>query len=126
MGSNASSRPRRPPRPIQPSDNHTNQAKPTRRTDAADADENRAAEPIPREIEAGRDLPTFAEIKNHWPATVDVPTAGAVFGLSRSHSYELVKRGQFPVTVIQIGSRYRVLTESIIRAVSEPPPDPTV
>jgi predicted DNA-binding transcriptional regulator AlpA len=45
-----------------------------------------------------------------------------VFGLSRSHAYELVKRGEFPVKAVRIGSRYRVLTESIIHAVSDEPP----
>jgi predicted DNA-binding transcriptional regulator AlpA len=55
---------------------------------------------------------------------VDVPTAGVVFGLSRSHAYELIKRGEFPAKAVRIGSRYRVLTESIIHAVSdEPPPE---
>lgn len=70
-------------------------------------------------------MPTLAEIRNHWPATVDVPTAGTVFGLSRSHSYELIKRGEFPAKVVRIGSRYRVLTESVIRAVSDEPPEST-
>jgi predicted DNA-binding transcriptional regulator AlpA len=40
------------------------------------------------------------------------------FGLSRSHTYELVARGQFPANVVKYGSRYRVLTESLIRALS--------
>ncbi len=74
---------------------------------------------------AGRNVPTLAEIKDHWPPTVDVPTAGSVFGLSRSHTYELIKRGEFPAKVIQVGSRYRVLTESIIRILAdEPGPTP--
>jgi predicted DNA-binding transcriptional regulator AlpA len=62
--------------------------------------------------------PTLTEIKEQWPATVDVPTAGKAFGISRSHAYELVKRGEFPAKVIQVGSRYRVITESIIHALS--------
>jgi hypothetical protein len=35
----------------------------------------------------------------------DVPTAGAIFGLSRTQAYEAVKRGDFPVTVIKVGRR---------------------
>ena len=62
--------------------------------------------------------PTLAEIREQWPAAVDVPNAGAAFGLSRSHAYELVARGEFPAIVIKLGSRYRVLTESIIRVLS--------
>lgn len=65
-------------------------------------------------------LPTLAEVRQ-WPATVDVPTAGRAFGLSRSHSYESFKRGEFPAKVIKVGSRYRVVTASIVRALSEEP-----
>lgn len=65
-----------------------------------------------------RRLPTLKEIRELWPATVDVPTAGIAFGLSRSHSYELVTRGEFPVKVIKVGSRYRVVTESIVEVLS--------
>ncbi len=67
--------------------------------------------------ESARLPPTLTEIQG-WPATVDVPTAGAVFGLSRSHSYDLVSRGEFPVRVIKVGRRYRVLTASIIGVLS--------
>ncbi len=35
----------------------------------------------------------------------DVPTAGSIFGLSRTQSYEAVKAGRFPVAVISIGRR---------------------
>jgi hypothetical protein len=44
---------------------------------------------------AGPSMPTLAEIRATWPATVDVPMAGRVFGLSRSHAYELVSRKEF-------------------------------
>lgn len=67
---------------------------------------------------AGR-RPTLTEIREHWPPTVDVPSAGAAFGLSRSYAYELVARGEFPARVIKVGSRYRVITESVIRALSD-------
>ena len=63
--------------------------------------------------------PTLSEIKRQWPPTVDVPVAAIVFGVSRSHAYELVNRGEFPAKVIKVGSRYRVVTESIIRALSD-------
>ena len=63
--------------------------------------------------------PTLTEIKEQWPATVDIPTAGTAFGISRNRSYELAKHGEFPAKIIQVGSRYRVITESIIRALSD-------
>jgi predicted DNA-binding transcriptional regulator AlpA len=62
--------------------------------------------------------PTLSEIQR-WPASVDVPTAAAAFGISRSHAYELITRGEFPAKVIRVGNRYRVITASIIRALSD-------
>jgi predicted DNA-binding transcriptional regulator AlpA len=62
--------------------------------------------------------PTLSKIKQDWPPTVDVTTAALAFGLSRSHAYELINRGEFPAKVIKVGSRYRVITESIIVALS--------
>lgn len=49
-----------------------------------------------------------------WPPVVDLPTAGRVFGVSRSYSFELAKRGQFPCRTIKVGSRYRVPTSAIL------------
>lgn len=62
--------------------------------------------------------PTLHEIRE-WPASVDVNAAAAAFGISRSHAYDLVARGEFPAKVIRVGSRYRVITASIIRALSD-------
>lgn len=44
------------------------------------------------------------------PPTVDLPTAGSLFGLSRWQSYEALARGNFPVGVIRIGRRIIVPT----------------
>lgn len=49
-----------------------------------------------------------------WPPVVDLPTAGRAFGVSRSYSFELAKRGQFPCRTIKVGSRYRVPTSAIL------------
>lgn len=57
--------------------------------------------------------PTAAEILL-WPSTVDVPTGGSAFGIGRGLSYELARRGEFPVAVRHIGSRLRVVTADII------------
>lgn len=70
---------------------------------------------------AGRS-PTLTEIREQWPPTVDVPRAGVAFGLSRSLAYDLVARGEFPAKVLKVGSRYRVITESIIRVLSDEAP----
>lgn len=60
-----------------------------------------------------RRLPTLEEVRG-WPATVDVVTAGRPFGLGRNGAYEAVKQGRFPVPVIKIGSRYRVVTAEVL------------
>jgi predicted DNA-binding transcriptional regulator AlpA len=57
--------------------------------------------------------PTLEEVKT-WPATVPVPQAGAAFGFSRSYSYELISRGEFPARVIRRGRITRVVTASIV------------
>lgn len=61
----------------------------------------------------GRHAPTLSEIRT-WPATVDVPAAARALGISRSHAYTLVERGQFPATVLFVGQRLRVITASLI------------
>jgi hypothetical protein len=44
----------------------------------------------------------------------DVSTAGSIFGLSRTQSYEALKRGDFPVGVIKVGRRIVVPTAPIL------------
>ncbi|MFF9153826.1 DNA-binding protein [Streptomyces sp. NPDC014846] len=58
--------------------------------------------------------PTLAEVKK-WPATVEVPRAALALGCSRSQLYELIKRGEAPVTVLSFGTRHRVVTASLVR-----------
>ncbi|MEU0253275.1 DNA-binding protein [Streptomyces sp. NPDC006184] len=58
--------------------------------------------------------PTLTEVKK-WPATVEVPRAALALGCSRSQLYELIKRGEAPVTVLSFGARHRVVTASLVR-----------
>jgi hypothetical protein len=62
--------------------------------------------------------PTLDEIRR-WPATVDIPKANAALGLSRAHGYALAQRGEYPARVLKVGGRYRVVTASIVRLLSE-------
>jgi hypothetical protein len=62
--------------------------------------------------------PTLEEIRD-WPATVDLTTAAPALGISRSYAYELAKRGELPCRVLQIGSRVRVVTSSLIPLLDE-------
>ena len=50
----------------------------------------------------------------------DVATAARIFGLSRAAAYDLAKRGQFPVTVLRFGNRYRVPVAAILEALHLP------
>lgn len=65
--------------------------------------------------------PTVEDIRA-WPATVDVRTACTVYGISGSHGYELVRRGEFPARVIRLGRRTRVITASILATLGEETP----
>jgi hypothetical protein len=47
------------------------------------------------------------------PVVVDVVTAGRVLGMGRTATYEAVRRGDFPVPVLQVGHRYRVVTANL-------------
>ena len=47
------------------------------------------------------------------PAAVPLDTANRALGLSRSHGYELAKRGLYPVRVLPIGRGYRVPTADL-------------
>jgi hypothetical protein len=69
---------------------------------------------------------TLAEIRESWPATVDVTQAARAFRLSRSHAYSLAQRGEFPAKVLKVGQRYSVVTASIIRLLSDQDVEPTL
>ncbi|GAB2999401.1 DNA-binding protein [Saccharothrix stipae] len=61
--------------------------------------------------------PTLDEVRR-WPATVNVAKAASAFGISRSHAYELIATRKFPAKVIKLRTTYRVITASIVRALS--------
>lgn len=46
----------------------------------------------------------------------DAETAGSIFGLSRTQSYEAIRAGRFPVPVVRIGRRIVVPVAPILRA----------
>ena len=54
----------------------------------------------------------------------DVPTAGAILaGWGRDESYRAVKRGDFPVPVLQLGRRLIVPVQPILDLLGLSPPD---
>ncbi|MGY1846876.1 helix-turn-helix transcriptional regulator [Blastococcus sp. SYSU DS1021] len=45
------------------------------------------------------------------PPVIDMyPDAARVLGIGRTTAYELTRRGQFPVPVLKVGGRYRVVS----------------
>lgn len=56
-----------------------------------------------------------------WPPTVNIPTACPALGISRSHGFDLARRGEFPVRLIRVGNRWRVVTADLI-ALLDPSP----
>jgi len=60
----------------------------------------------------GRRL-TLAEVRK-LPAAIDVPTAAAALGVSRSTAYEAIRIGTFPVPVITVMSKKVVVTAALI------------
>lgn len=48
------------------------------------------------------------------PVVVDLVTAGSVFQIGRTAAYEQARTGTFPVPVLTVGCRYRVVTAHIV------------
>jgi hypothetical protein len=58
---------------------------------------------------------TFPELFG-LPTVVDLATAARAVGIHVNTAYNLVKRGEFPCTVLRPGYRYRVPTTGLMRA----------
>jgi len=56
-----------------------------------------------------------AEAVRALPVTTDIVTAGSVLCLGRGKSYELARRGEFPVPVLRLGAEYRVPTAALLQ-----------
>jgi len=48
------------------------------------------------------------------PAAIDVSTAAKALGVSRASAYQSISEGTFPVAVVKVNHRLRVLTASLI------------
>lgn len=53
--------------------------------------------------------------------TTDVPTAGAIVGLSRSHAYDRARREEFPFPMLRVGARIRIPIAGNLAALGYPP-----
>lgn len=55
------------------------------------------------------------------PPTIDIPAAAKVLGIGRTLAYQLVRAGEFPVPVLRLGARYRVVTSALLAALEVTP-----
>ncbi|MCW2903372.1 MAG: hypothetical protein JWO67_5637 [Streptosporangiaceae bacterium] len=55
------------------------------------------------------------------PPTVDIPVAAKALGIGRTLAYQLVRAHQFPVPVLRLGTRYRVVTSALLAALEVTP-----
>lgn len=51
-----------------------------------------------------------------YPATVSIPVAANLLGISRSSAYEAARTGKFPTPVLKINGRYVVPTKPLLDA----------
>ncbi|MFE3874073.1 hypothetical protein ACFXPX_06690 [Kitasatospora sp. NPDC059146] len=49
------------------------------------------------------------------PVAIDLDTANRALGIGRSTGYGLAKAGEYPVTVLRLGSAYRVVTSELLK-----------
>ena len=53
-------------------------------------------------------------------ATMDIPTASILLGISRGLGYDLARRGEFPVPIIRLGKRMVVSRMAIDQLLTLP------
>ncbi len=70
-----------------------------------------------RVVRAASHAPSLAELRDG-PPTVDVPLACRALGISSSHGYALLRRGEFPAKALKVGSTHRVITADLVRVLS--------
>jgi hypothetical protein len=67
---------------------------------------------MPRTTESAMTLDELLNL----PVSTDLVTAGRAFGIGRTTSHELARRGEFPCRVLRCGNSYRVPRADLLRA----------
>jgi len=62
---------------------------------------------------------TLAQLKRNAPPTLSPEETAPWLGVSRSTVYEWIRTGEFPVKVITVKHRHRVITASLIRLLED-------
>lgn len=76
--------------------------------------------PVPRAERAERSGVWQAQKIRDLGLHTSVPVAADILGISRSTAYELIRRGEFPVQVLSVGSRKRVSTRALLAFLGVP------
>ena len=63
----------------------------------------------------------LAALRADGPPTINVSVAATALGVARSTLYEAIKRGDAPVRWIQVGTRIKVITASVLDLVGGDP-----
>ncbi|MEN8655281.1 helix-turn-helix domain-containing protein [Streptomyces sp. 21So2-11] len=79
--------------------------------------------PASTDAQAGHAACSPVRIRATWSGTSSVADASEAFGFSRAKGYDLVRRGQFPCRVLQIGRGTRVVTASLLRVLESGDPE---
>lgn len=79
--------------------------------------------PMITNAHAGNAAYSPMRIRATWSGTSSVADASKAFGLSRAKGYDLVRQGQFPCRVLQIGRGTRVVTASLLRVLESGEPE---
>ncbi len=58
---------------------------------------------------------TAAELEE-LPVSFELVVAGRAWGMGRTKSYELARRGAFPCPVLRVGNSYRVTRSDLLRS----------
>jgi excisionase family DNA binding protein len=62
---------------------------------------------------------------NELPPVLDVPTAAALLGMSRTAVYELIRTGQWPTPVFRLGKLIRIPTAPLLELLGVTPGEPS-
>ena len=49
------------------------------------------------------------------PVAIDLVTAARALGIGRTRAFELVRRGEFPVPAVRVGTTWRVPTAPLLQ-----------
>jgi predicted DNA-binding transcriptional regulator AlpA len=59
------------------------------------------------------------------PEVIDIRTAAQALGIGQTKAYEMARTETFPVKVLRVGNRYRIVTENLLKLLEVESDEPT-